>query len=220
MPPAEGQNACLPGPSSPSCEFILPLVTFPLNSLLVALSDACIHPINLSLPARCGLTTRAGMPWSASWTWLTTPSCGPACPRTGTRKNMESPLSASLWTWPRSSSQRSQCEPLSASFPTSLSLETKGRFSLSPQRCEVQSWVVMFNWVRMNVPVSNASCTKLLGCSFPSPFIWKVNLHFMALHFEPLITSSFWITLGASLPAHKEHARTWRVQWGSFMTLV
>lgn len=108
---------------------------FPLNNLLEpplrCLHFSQAHPINLSLPSRYGLTTRAGMPWSAFWMWLTTPSYGPACPGTGTLRSMESLSSASLWTWPRSSSRTSQCELLSASFPSSsLSLETKGRVFL------------------------------------------------------------------------------------------
>lgn len=51
----------------------------------------------------------------------------------------------------------------------------------------------------MNVPASNASCTKLLGCSCPSPFIWKQ----MNTLCRPLgaLDNKFLLNYTANLPA-------------------
>lgn len=134
------------------------------------------------------------MPWWAFSTWPTAPSYGPACPRTRTPRSMASPSSASPWTWPRSSSQRSQCKP---PWPPASQLAARPLHSRDTPRGFSLTWAAGPDVKVVKSGTHEHETFKCLVYQMAWPFflfifIWKVSIRFGSLPHWLLITSCSW----------------------------
>lgn len=68
------------------------------------------HKDTVVSSARCGITTKAGMPWWPSWMWPIMPFYELTCLHPPNLSILASPPSITLWTSPKSSCLKSQCE--------------------------------------------------------------------------------------------------------------